>query len=401
MKGRWIPGGVTAPQGFAAAGTWAGIKRNRRPDLALILSDEPAVLAGVLTTNRVQAAPVHLCRAALRRKHIRGVLVNSGCANCLTGVAGTRDALAVLATVASELQMTVRDIVPASTGVIGRRLPVQKIMHAVPRLVKRLGSRSHDAAWAILTTDTRPKEVAVEWRQRGVRCRLGGMAKGSGMIEPHMATMLGFFTTDAAISQTLLQRALREACDVSFNRITVDGDMSTNDTVLVLANGRADNARITRVGPAYHAFVRALREAAMELACRLVEDGEGATKRVEMVVTQARTVSDADRCARHVANSPLVKTMIAGGDDNLGRVAAAVGASGVQMNPSKLRIAINGHVVIRGNHHRPAPLAVRRALKGRGALRLTIGLGAGTRTAHIWTCDMTSEYIRINTQYTT
>lgn len=398
---RWRPGGVTAARGFVAAGTWSGIKRNRRPDLALIVSRTPAVAAGVFTINRVKAAPVLLTQRHIRSGTARAVLVNSGCANCLTGAAGMRDAVALTGEMAQLLDMRLSDMLVASTGVIGRRLPVRRIRRALPRLARQISVRGHrDAAWAILTTDTHPKEVAVEWREGATTVRLGGMAKGAGMIEPHMATMLAFFTTDAAISRPLLQRALREATQASFNRITVDGDASTNDTVLILANGQARNRPITTTGPAYRRFVRHLTAAAVELATQIVRDGEGATKVAAIEVVHAATARDAERCAYKIANSPLVKTMLAGGDWNFGRMAAAAGASGARFDPDKLRILLDGRVAVANGVHRQADRAALRLLSQGERLTITVDLQTGHATATVWTCDLTEEYVRINARYT-
>lgn len=398
----WLPGGVTAPRGFAASGTWSGIKRNRRPDVALIVSRVPATAAGMFTVNRVKAAPVLLTQAHLRRGMARAILINSGCANCLTGTAGIRDARALVDETAVLAGVRSQEVLVASTGVIGRRLPVARIRRALPRLVKRLSPRGHrEAAWAILTTDTHPKEVAASWTEGGRQIRVGGMAKGAGMIEPHLATMLAFFTTDAAISRPTLQRALRLACDASFNRITVDGDPSTNDTVLVLANGEARNPVIRRDGPAFQRFVRHLSAAAKELATQIVRDGEGATKVAEVRVMRARTPREADACAYRIANSPLVKTMLAGGDWNFGRVAAAAGASGARFNPQRLRILLNGHAAVANGVHRQADRAALRALSRNNWLTMTVDLQAGRASAYVWTCDLTEEYVRINARYTT
>ena len=399
---RWIPGGVTAPQGFVASGTWSGIKRNRRPDLALIVSRTPAAASGVFTTNRVKAAPVVLTQAHLRRGTARAILVNSGCANCLTGAAGMRDARMLVRDAAQLAGVSSAELLTASTGVIGRRLPVSRMRRALPRLVGRLHARGHrEAAWAILTTDTHPKEAAVAWTSGARTLRLGGMAKGAGMIEPHLATMLAFFTTDAAISRPLLTRALRLACATSFNRISVDGDMSTNDTVLILANGEAGNAIIRREGAAFRQFVRHLTAAAIELATQIVRDGEGATKLATIHVMRARSVREAESCAYTVANSPLVKTMLAGGDWNFGRVAGAAGASGAHFDPGRLRISLNGHVAVSHGVHRQAGRAVLRTLAREERLIITVDLQAGRAAARVWTCDLTEEYVRINARYTT
>ena len=402
MSDRWMPGGVTAPQGFLASGTWSGIKRNRRPDLALIVATTPAVAAGLFTMNRIKAAPVLLAQQHLRRGRARAILVNSGCANCLTGRQGLRDARTVASAVARQLALPLHDVLVASTGVIGRRLPVVRILRAVPRVVQRLSARGHrESAWAILTTDTHPKEAALEWSLGRTRVRLGGMAKGAGMVAPHLATMLAFFTTDVAISARLLRQALQQACEASFHRITVDGDMSTNDTVLILASGQAGNAPITRAGVAFHQFAAHLTRLAAQLAHLLVRDGEGATKVAAIRVIHARSIREAERCARQVANSPLVKTMLAGSDDNVGRIVAAVGASGVHVTPERLRVLVNGRLIVADGRQRPAPRAAVRALMRAETVHVTIDLRAGQAATQLWTCDLTEGYVRLNARYTT
>lgn len=399
---RVVPGGVTAARGFLAGGVWSGIKRGRRKDLALIYSTVPARVAAVYTTNRVQAAPLLVTRERVRRGMARAVLVNSGCANCLTGQAGVDDARALAAAAARRLGLAEEEVLVASTGVIGRRLPVARIERALPTLVRRLRRGGNaDAAEAMLTTDTQAKSIAVEGILGGARVRLGGIAKGSGMISPAMATMLCFITTDAAVSTALLRRALRRACDRSFNAITVDGDMSTNDMVVILANGQAGNAPITGAG-ADLAYFQAMLDAVCERLARwIVQDGEGATKVAEILVRGARSGREAWACARQIANSSLVKTMLAGADVNLGRIAAAAGASGARFEPSRLAIALNGRLIFR----RGAPAA----FDHRAACRMlkqpeatfTVDLHAGSACARVWTCDLTTAYVDINASYTT
>ena len=402
---KWIRGGVTAAHGFTASGVSAGVKRGRKLDLALVVSDTPATAAGLFTTNTVQAAPVQLSRARLRGGTARAVLVNSGNANCLTGSRGFRDAALLGRDLAHALGCDERQVLLASTGIIGRRLPVQKMRRAIPTLVGQLDRQAHaQAARAILTTDTSMKEVAVSGRIGGRACRLGGMAKGAGMIAPHMATMLCVLTTDVAIDRALLREMLRNAVRASFHHISIDGEMSTNDSVLLLANGRS-GVEIRRNSPGAGQFGSMLHGATQRLAHLLVKDGEGATCMAYIGVSGARTAADADACARRVASSPLVKTMLAGADPNMGRVAAAVGASGARFDPKKLEIRIGGlGVVVRGGTVRSFDAArARKWLRPRPPAypAMYINLHAGRARSWMLTSDLTEEYVRINARYST
>ena len=401
MKLRWVNGGVTAARGFRASGVHAGIKRGRKPDLSLVAADAPAVAVGVFTKNLVQAAPVLLSKARLGTPQARAILINSGCANCLTGEAGVRDAMTMSRAVARALQVSEREVLVASTGLIGRRLPVARIARAVPVLIRQLNRRHHEAAaQAILTTDLHPKEAAVEALMQGRPCRLGGMAKGAGMIAPSMATMLGVITTDAAIAPGLLRRLLQAATERTFNRISVDGDMSTNDTVFALASGRAGVA-IQPGSRAEALFTGMLEAVAERLAMLLVKDGEGAAKLMEIEVVGARTARDAQACARQVACSPLVKTMLAGGDPNVGRIAAAVGAAPIRLYPQQLEIHVEGvRLVARGAALAVSPSVLRQLLT-RPTVHVRIHLHAGQARGRMLTCDLTEEYVRINAGYAT
>ncbi len=397
-----IAHGVTAARGFLASGVWSGIKRGQRKDLALIYSTMPARVAAVYTRNRIQAAPVLVTRARVRRGLARAILINSGCANCLTGAAGLADARTLARDAAQRLGIPEEDMLVASTGVIGRRLPVPRIQRALPTLVRRLHRGGHAAAAeAILTTDRVAKSVAFEATIGGARVRVGGIAKGSGMINPSMATMLCFITTDAAIAPALLRRGLRAANARSFNAITVDGDMSTNDMVIVLANGQAGNRPITTAGADFQHWQAMLEAVCVRLARWIVQDGEGATKLAEIVVRGARTEREAWACARAIANSSLVKTMLAGADLNLGRLAAAAGASGAFFDPNRIDILLNGRAIFR----RGAPTRFDRATAVRWLKEpeaaFTVDLHAGAAAARVWTCDLTEAYVRINASYTT
>jgi len=395
---RWIAGGVTTAVGFLASGVSAGIKRRRKSDLALVVSDTLASAAGVMTTNRIQAAPVQLSARRLRRGTARAILLNSGCANCLTGPEGVRDALRLGRSVARALGVPEREVLLASTGLIGRRLPVARMERAIPPLIKGL-SRDHHraAAQAILTTDRVPKEAAVQARLGGRLCHVGGMAKGAGMIAPSMATMLCVLTTDVAIAPGLLREALREATNLTFNRISVDGDMSTNDAVLTLANGRSGVA-IRRTAEV-KLFMAMLMAVSAKLAACIVEDGEGASKVMEVQVVGARTEHEAKRCARQVANSPLVKTMLAGADPNVGRIAAAVGASAARFDPDRLDIFLDHRPVVSKGAALHVGTAMLRSLLAKPRVEVRVDLRAGRARALMVTCDLTEAYVRINAGY--
>ena len=398
---KWITGGVTAARGFRASGVAAGIKPSRRPDLALVVSEAPAAAAGVVTANRVKAAPAHISLRRLKRGVARAVLLNSGCANCLTGAAGVRDAGQLGHTVAQALGVSDADVLLASTGLIGRRLPVERVARAIPRLIASLSRANHrEAAWAILTTDRHPKEAAVQASHGGRTFRVGGMAKGAGMIAPSMATLLGVITTDVAAPPQLLRRLLRQAVDETFNRISVDGDMSTNDTVFLLANGRS-GLQLRPGTPGSQVFASALQAVTQRLARMLVADGEGASRIMEVIVAGARSAHEAHRCARQVASSPLVKTMLAGGDPNVGRIAAAAGASGARFDPDALEMHIQRQRVVAKGRVLPLAASAVRTLLRRPAVTVRIHLHAGRAQDRMVTCDLTTEYVRINAGYAT
>jgi len=370
--------------------------------LALVASDRPATVAGVFTTNRFCAAPVVYDREIVAVGSARAVIVNSGNANACTGEQGLADVHRTAETVAGALDVTKQEVLVASTGVIGQRLPVVKICDAVSGLVEGLSrGGGGKAAEAIMTTDTVPKEAAVRLEIGGVPVTVGGMAKGAGMIAPNMATMLAFLTTDAAIESGPLDDALRAAVNRSFNCISVDGDSSTNDTVLVLANGAAGGDAIVQGSAEYEQFSDALGEVCRELALMLVRDGEGATKVMEVHVTGAKDADDARRAARAVAESVLVKIAMFGGDANWGRIACAVGYSGAHLDPAKVALCIGDVEVMHGGQvvsyrEEDAGAVVRQS---EVPIRIELGLGDGEAT--FWSCDLTDEYVRINADYRT
>jgi glutamate N-acetyltransferase/amino-acid N-acetyltransferase len=396
-----MPGGVTTPRGFRAAGVRAGIKASGNLDLALIASDTPAVAAAVFTLNKVQAAPVIVSREHLHRsgRLARAIVANSGCANACTGSQGLQAARTMTGETARLLQCPVEQVLVASTGVIGVALPIDKICGGLPAAVQSLAAdQGSAAARAIMTTDPFPKEASTEITVGGRSVRIGGIAKGSGMIDPMMATMLGFVTTDAAVPPALIDRALRSAVDDSFNAITVDGDASTNDCVFLLANG-ASGVDIDEAS--YGTFVDGLRAVCRDLALGIVRGGEGATKVVTVTVTGAASVADARRCAKVIANSLLVKTAIHGGDPNWGRLIAAAGRAGVEFEFDRAGVTIGSIVLFKdGTPHDEAAPDAAEYLKGTD-IAVGVHLGAGSSSSTVWTCDLSAEYVRINADYRT
>ena len=396
-----VAGGVTTPTGYRAAGISAGIKASNALDLALIVSDRPATAAAVFTVNRAQAAPVLVSKDHLSstRGRARAIIVNSGCANACTGSAGLDVAREMASATADAIGCSTEEVLVASTGVIGVSLDIGKVRRGIPGAIGKLGhDQGSAAARAIMTTDPFPKEAAVRLSIGGHEAVIGGMAKGSGMIEPMMATMLAFVTTDAAVPGPLLDRALREVVDDTFNAITVDGECSTNDTVMLLANGAS---RATVDEASYGLFVQGLRAVCLRLALEIVRGGEGATKLVTVTVTGAASNSDARRAAKAIANSPLVKTAIHGGDPNWGRLIAVAGRAGVAFELSRAAVMIGGIVLFKdGQPHDEAAERAATYLKHR-EIAITVDLGAGSASSIVWTCDLSAEYVRINAEYRT
>jgi glutamate N-acetyltransferase/amino-acid N-acetyltransferase len=398
-----IQGGVTAPRGFRAVGTSAGIKASGGLDLALLVSDVPAQAAAVFTTNLAIAAPVVVSREHLARSGgaVRAVVVNSGCANACTGDEGLQAARDMTVETARLLECPAEQVLVASTGVIGVALPIQKVRTGLPAAFEALGAdAAHGAlaARAIMTTDPFPKESAAQIAIGGLDVRIGGMAKGSGMIEPMLATMLGFVTTDAAVPKALLDRALREAVDGTFNAITVDGECSTNDCVMLLANG-ASGATVDE--STFGLFVAGLTAVCRELALGIVRGGEGATKLVAVTVTGGASSDEARKAAKAIANSLLVKTAIHGGDPNWGRLIAVAGRAGVAFDLSRAAVLIGTTVLFKnGRPHDEAAPEAAAYLKGKD-LTVSVDLGAGTASSTVWTCDLSAEYVRINADYRT
>jgi glutamate N-acetyltransferase/amino-acid N-acetyltransferase len=397
-----LTGGITAPTGFTAAGVRAGIKKkNTDPDLALVVSSTPGPIAGMFTTNEVVAAPVIADRRRLAGGQGRAIVVNSGCANACTGAPGLRDAEEMAALVANALGIPSRQVFVGSTGVIGQRLPMPKIRAAIPELIRRARrTGGRDAARAILTTDTRAKEAAYQDRIGGRVVTVGGMCKGSGMIHPDMATMLAYVSTDAVIGRRVLQTALGDAVEASFNCISVDGDTSTNDTILCLANGCAGNAPIRTGTPDGRRFQRLLEAVCRELARAICWDGEGVTKVMELIVRGCRTERDARLVAKAISTSVLVKTAMFGEDANWGRIMAAAGRAGVRLRPHTVTLQFGDTPIVRGGMTlgARAERRIARIVRQR-EFTITLDLGQGKASARRWFTDLSFDYVRINASY--
>ena len=375
-----IQGNIASPLGFKANGMSAGIKRSGKPDLALIACDTAAVCVGVFTKNSIKAAPLIVTQEKLKNNKAQAIIVNSGNANCFTGSFGLLYARKSTQLIAKLLHIKSNDVLVTSTGIIGKPLPYNKIQAAAPTLVKGLSQNGgHKAAVAILTTDLKTKEIAVKINLGGKTVTLGAMAKGSGMVAPNMATMLGFVTTDCAINAKILKLALKEANEGSFNSITVDGCMSTNDMVTVMANGLAKNKMITAKNKDFKIFAKALNHVCLDLAKKIVLDAEGATKFIEITVAGAKTKSQAKTVCFAIANSVLVKTAAYGNNPNWGRVAAAVGSLSLPVTEKQLKIKFS-------------PFSKKH-------IEITVDLNLGTKEATVFTSDLSLDYVRINGRY--
>jgi glutamate N-acetyltransferase/amino-acid N-acetyltransferase len=395
-------GGITAPEGFTASGVSCGIKKSDGLDLALVACAGVGTAAGVFTLNKAVAAPVVVSREHLEESGglVRAVVVNSGCANACTGPAGLETAQLMCAETARALECQAEQVLVASTGVIGVALDRRKVSSGIIAAARQLARGGHaDAARAIMTTDPFSKEAAVMVTLPAGVVRIGGMAKGSGMIEPMLATMLGFLTTDAVVPAPLLQRALADACDDTFNAITVDGECSTNDSVFLLASGASG---VTIDEASYETFVEALRQVCLELALGIVRGGEGATKLVTVRISGAASYADAKRAAKAIANSPLVKTAVHGGDPNWGRLVAVAGRSGSAFDLGRAIVTV-GSIVLYSDGRPFDERAPEAADHLRGTdVKLTMNLGTGgAHEATVFTCDLSAEYVRINADYRT
>lgn len=394
-----IRGGITAPSGFRAAAVRCGIKEGapEKGDLGLIISDFPAVAAATFTSNKIKAAPVRVSAAHLRAGDTRAIIANSGNANACTGSTGIQNARRMTQAVARQLGLKERQILVCSTGRIGRDLPIEKIEQFMPALVAGLSSSGSDVvAKAIMTSDTFQKEIAVELPLADKRVRIGGIAKGAGMINPDMATMLCFITTDAPISKRELQRLTSASVEQSFNCITVDGDMSTNDTAICLANGQAGIPPIEPDREEYSRFAEGLNFVTRQLARMIVEDGEGATKFVEVHVKGAATYQDARKVAEAVANSVLVKCSWYGEDPNWGRIMDAVGYSTAKVREEMVDIFFNGAVAVEHGMASSTPAETLKEVLGNKKFTVTIDLHLGSAEYKVFTSDLTPEYVRFN-----
>ena len=392
-----ILGGVCAPMGFLASGVASGIKEEGKHDLALVYSSQPAFAAGVFTTNEIMAAPVLLTRSLLAAGQAQAIVINSGCANAMTGDQGMADALEMTKTAERALGLPTGQAVVASTGHICELLPMDKVTAGIEQAVGELSPGGNtDAAKAIMTSDTYPKELAAEMEIGGKIVRIGAMAKGSGMIHPNMATMISVITTDIELPHDMMQDWLSSAVEWSFNRISVDGDQSTNDMVLMLANGAAFPEGHVLTADEADLFYRALCWLTGNLAMSLVKDGEGATKLIRIVVNGTLDDADAVKVARSIANSSLVKCSFNGEQLNAGRVAAAAGSAGVQLDPSKFTAFIGEHKVAEeGREVDCDPDDLARIMK-RDEVELTVNLGLGSGSAYFLTCDLSAEYVEFN-----
>jgi glutamate N-acetyltransferase / amino-acid N-acetyltransferase len=395
-----IDGGITAAKGFKAAGIKAGIKESKQPDLALLISDVPCTSAGTFTTNAIRASSVDWCASLLPSRDIRAVICNSGCANACTGARGIEDTSTMASITAALFNGKPESVLTASTGVIGKFLPMEKISSALPKLNAALSyTGGSKFVTAIMTTDTRKKETAVHVGKGKTGYSIGGCTKGSGMIHPNMATMLAFITTDAAIDHRVLQKLLKRAVDRTFNNLTVDGDTSTNDMVLVLANG------VSGVSIGSDAQLKEFEEGLFtvcnDLCKKIAADGEGATKRVEIRVKGGASETDARKAAKAVANSNLTKCALFGNDPNWGRIACAVGYSGTHFSNEKMTILLCGIPVFRDLQPVPFPAKKLHNLLKKKVVEIDIDLGMGDSEAIAHTCDFSYEYVKINAEYHT
>lgn len=393
-------GGVTAAQGFVAGGLFCGIRKAKK-DIAIIRSLTPAVTAAVFTLNKTQAAPIIVDKQQLASSHLcSAIVVNSGNANACTGEHGLKDAWTIVETTAKALALPKEQVLVSSTGVIGQYLPMEKILNGIQELAGKLSVEGHtDAAEAIMTTDTYMKEVAVRYKTENTTITIGGMAKGSGMIAPNMATMLAFVTTDAAIEPAALKQALATVNSRSFNRLTVDGDTSTNDMAVVMANGMANNTPLKEGTEAYRHFVAALEHVFVHLAKMIARDGEGATKLIEVLVEGAKTEEEAVQAARAVANSNLVKTAIHGADANWGRILCAVGYSGIDFDPANVSIRFNTLPVLQPQYNIVLDEEAAKEILSKDHIVIGIDLHQGSASACFYTCDLSKEYVHINASY--
>ncbi len=395
---------ITAPKGFLVAGLHCGVKKSGKSDLALLACPTGAKAAAVFTTNKVVSAAVQVCKKHVKSASISAVVVNSGNANTCTGKRGLANAVKMCAETAKQIEIDPHNVLIASTGIIGKQLPINKITGGISKAAAKLSSSSKaglDFAEAIMTTDTRPKQAVRRFEISGAKVTIAGAVKGAGMIAPNMATTLCFITTDAAITKPLLAKALKAAIGNSLNRLTVDGHQSTNDTAIILASGLAGNRPIVSQCPRYKRFANALAEVCDDLARQMAFDAEGATRIFKVVISGAATKADAARAARAVADYPLVKCAVNGGDPNWGRIICAVGSAGVKLNPNKLSCKLGPITVFKNGT--PRKFDKKKASKVVSQIEhtITVDLGAGAASDFCYGCDLSKGYITINADYHT
>lgn len=397
-----INGGVAAPEGFFATGIACGIKKNGKKDLAIVCSEDIAAASGVFTTNVVKGHSLQLTMEHIKNGYANAVIINSGNANACVGKQGYEDAVRITTRAAELLECQPEEILVGSTGVIGVPLDMDVILPAIEDLVSAMEPEGgSDAAEAIMTTDLVAKEIAVELEIQGKKIVIGGMAKGSGMIHPNMATMIGVITTDANISRSMLNKALKETVGKTFNRISVDGDTSVCDMVLLLANGMADNSGIVRDDADYRKFKDALEFVCTYLARMIAKDGEGATKLIEVLVEGAPSEDDAYKAVCSVVKSPLVKTAMFGEDANWGRIITAVGYSGAKFDPDSVDIYIGDLLVCKGGTAVKFDEGAAKKILMKEEIKITINLNSGNFSDRMWTCDFSYDYVKINGSYRT
>ncbi|MDD5006026.1 MAG: bifunctional glutamate N-acetyltransferase/amino-acid acetyltransferase ArgJ [Candidatus Omnitrophica bacterium] len=392
------------PQGFLASGIYCGVKRSKRKDLGLIYSEFASIAAGVFTSNEVKAASLKVCISQLKNKESKAIIVNSGNANCFTGKKGIKDANSIIGFLAEELNIAKKSILIASTGIIGKPMPVDVIKNGIPKLSQELNKDGlKNFADSILTTDTFRKVCSVKINIGNKPVIISGVAKGAGMIYPHLekaqkhATMLVFILTDAAIKKSLLQTALEYAVENSFNSISVDACTSTNDTVLLLANAAAGNKTIVKKNKDFAEFCKGLSYVCQSLSQTIIDDAEGASKKIEILVQGAKNEKEAKTAANAVANSDLFKTAMFGGNPNWGRIVAAIGAAGIPVDEDKLEISFNSHKIF--NKGKINPLKNKKLLVVSKFIKVNINLNNGSSESKVYTCDLTPEYIKINAEY--
>ena len=395
-----IDGGVTAPEGFFATGVSCGIKKDGKKDLAIVCSEDSAAVAGVFTSNTVKGHSLQVTMEHIRSGYATAIVINSGNANACVGERGYRDAKEIAAITAGYLECNPEDVLVASTGVIGVPLDMDAIRSGIEKAVEGMDPNGgRDAEEAIMTTDTVPKGIAVELEIQGTRVVIGGMAKGSGMIHPNMATMIAVLTTDANISRSLLDKALKESVKYTFNRISVDGETSVCDMTVILANGLADNPGIVGEDGDYKKFRKALEHVCAMLSRMIVKDGEGATKLIEITVEGASSEEDALKAASAIAKSPLVKTAMFGGDANWGRILTAVGYSGAQFDPAKVSISLGKLKVFKNGSAVPFPEDEAKKLLSGDEIKIYVNLNNGNFSERMLTCDLSCDYVKINASY--